>query len=55
LGDEIYRISKELGMTDQQVNEWVFDDFKKAPNQMTIEEMEKFLITLQCELGRKGA
>lgn len=55
IGQEIDRVSGELGMTRQQLHQWVLEDYKKTPAQMTVAEMAEFLIKLQCELGRKGA
>lgn len=55
IAQELSRVIQQLGMTDQQVNEWIWDEFKTTKVKMTLENMERFLTMLQCELGRKGA
>ena len=55
IGGEILNAGGTLGLTSAEVEKWAEEDFKKPSRQLTIEEMELFLGTLQEEIGRRSA
>jgi hypothetical protein len=55
LGIQIMTIANGLCLTKEEIEKWAFEDFKKASKELTIEEMEQFLNTLQEELAGRNA
>jgi len=54
IGAEIMAVANDLGLSKDEVEQWAIEDFKKSGRELTLEEMETFLGTLQSELGRRG-
>lgn len=51
---EIMEAGKVLGLKKADLDQWALDDFKKPAKDLTIEEMETLLGTLQTEIGMRG-
>jgi hypothetical protein len=54
LGAEIMDAANELCLDKKAIEKWAQSDFKKSAKDLTIEEMETFLGTLQIEIGSRG-
>jgi hypothetical protein len=54
VGSEIEAAGEKLGLFQEQIRDWAREIYKKESREMTLVEMEEFLVTLQTELGRKG-
>lgn len=52
VGVEIMNAGSRLGLAKAQTEEWAKEFSGKTPAQMNLEEMEKFLVLLQEEIGR---
>ena len=55
IGAEILAVANELNMNKEDVAKFAHEEFKKDAKQLTVEEMEKLLATLQYELGSRKA
>jgi len=54
IGMEILAAGNELNLSPPEVEKWAEEDFKKPVKEMSIDELEKFLGTLQEEIGRRN-
>jgi hypothetical protein len=55
LGQAIMKTADQIGLTQQVMAEWIYEEFKKDMKSLSIQEMQRFLETLQREVGRQGA
>lgn len=54
LGADIVTYGKKLDLDTKQIGEWAMEVSGKPLKDMTIEDMEKFLVTIKEECGRNG-
>ena len=54
LAKEIFATAEQLKLSQADLAKWVREDYKKAPDKLSVEEMKELLAALGNELGRSG-
>lgn len=54
LGSKIASLQRQLQLNEEELLGWIQELFQTTPQNMTIPQMEKFIETLEIELGRQG-